>query len=158
MQKRRRDVMVACLFILPGHLLLGVVGFCDMTALLPRHERGERWDSRAAPPSTLVLHRSWFISPPLNLTEDLTDKMLVHVNKNYIVGFVFEHSFEWYNFRWHASAFIVLYIMLVQFLGARALHQRVKCIDRGVVYFDKGCGVISCVTGIDRFLRILFHL
>ena len=41
MQKRRRDVMVACPFIL-GHLLLGVVGFCDMTALLPHHERGER--------------------------------------------------------------------------------------------------------------------
>ena len=41
MQKRRRDVMVACPFILPDHLLLGVVGFCDMTALLPRHERGE---------------------------------------------------------------------------------------------------------------------
>ena len=59
MQKRRRDVMVACLFILPGHLLPGVVGFCDMTALLPRHERGE---TCAAPPSTLVLlHRSWFI-------------------------------------------------------------------------------------------------
>ena len=41
MQKRRRDVMVAYPFILPGHLLLGVVGFGDMTALLPRHERGE---------------------------------------------------------------------------------------------------------------------
>ena len=41
MQKRRRDVMVACPFILPGHLLLAVVGFCHMTALLPRHERGE---------------------------------------------------------------------------------------------------------------------
>ena len=41
MQKRRRDVMVACPFILPGHLLLVVVGFCDVTALLPRHERGE---------------------------------------------------------------------------------------------------------------------
>ena len=41
MQKRRRDVMVACLFILTGHLLLGVVGFCDMMALLPRHKRGE---------------------------------------------------------------------------------------------------------------------
>ena len=41
MQKRRRDVMVACPFILPGHLLLGVVGFYDMTGLLPRHERGE---------------------------------------------------------------------------------------------------------------------
>ena len=41
MQKRRRDVMVACLFILLGHLLLGVVGFFDMTALLPCHERGE---------------------------------------------------------------------------------------------------------------------
>ena len=42
MQKRRTDVMVACPFILPGHLLLGVVGFCDMTALLSRHERGQR--------------------------------------------------------------------------------------------------------------------
>ena len=41
MQKRRRDVMVACPFILPGHLLLAVVGFCDMTNLQPRHERGE---------------------------------------------------------------------------------------------------------------------
>ena len=33
--------MVACPFILPGHLLLEVVGFCDMTALLPRDEWGE---------------------------------------------------------------------------------------------------------------------
>ena len=41
MQKRRRDVMVACPSILPGHLLLGVVGFCDMTTLLPHHEWGE---------------------------------------------------------------------------------------------------------------------
>ena len=41
MQQIWRDVMVACPFILPGHLLLGVVGFCDMTTLLPRHERGE---------------------------------------------------------------------------------------------------------------------
>jgi hypothetical protein len=41
MQKRQRDVMVACSFILPGHLLLGVVGFCDMTALLLHHEQGE---------------------------------------------------------------------------------------------------------------------
>ena len=41
MQKRRMDVMVACPFILLGHLLLGVVGFCDMTALLPHLERGE---------------------------------------------------------------------------------------------------------------------
>ena len=41
MQKIRRDVMVACPFILPGQLLLGVVRFCDMMALLSRHERGE---------------------------------------------------------------------------------------------------------------------
>ena len=33
--------MVACPFILPGHLLLSVVGFFDMTALLSRHKRGE---------------------------------------------------------------------------------------------------------------------
>ena len=33
--------MVACPFILPGYLLLAVVGFGDMTALLLRHERGE---------------------------------------------------------------------------------------------------------------------
>ena len=33
--------MVACPFILPGHLLLAVVGFCDMMDLLPRHERVE---------------------------------------------------------------------------------------------------------------------
>ena len=158
--------MVACPFILPGHLLLGVVGFCDMTALLPRHERGERWDSRAAPPSTLVLHRSWFISPPLNLTEDLTDKMLVHVNKNYIVGFVFEHSFEWNIFRWHASVFIVLYIMLVQFLVILIYSSKVpvRCTEEwnaliGELFIlTKDVGVISCVTGIDRFLRILFHL
>ena len=41
MQKRWRDVMVACSFILPGHLLLAVVGFCDLMTLLPRLERGE---------------------------------------------------------------------------------------------------------------------
>ena len=41
MQKGCRDVMVACPFILQGHILLGVMGFCDMKALLPRHERGE---------------------------------------------------------------------------------------------------------------------
>ena len=35
MQKRRRDVMVACPFILPGHLLLGVVGFCDIVVRCP---------------------------------------------------------------------------------------------------------------------------
>ena len=126
----------------------------------------ERWDSRAAPPSTLVLHRSWFISPPLNLTEDLTDKMLVHVNKNYIVGFVFEHSFEWYNFRWHASIFIVLYIMLVQFLVVLIYSSKVpvRCTEEwnaliGELFIlTKDVGVISCVTGIDRFLRILSHL
>ena len=41
MQKRRRDVMVAYPFILPDHFLLRVVGFCDMTPLMPRHEQGE---------------------------------------------------------------------------------------------------------------------
>ena len=132
-----------------------------------RATRGaERWDSRVAPPSTLVLHWSWFISPPLNLTEDLTDKMLVHVNKNYIVGFVFEHSFEWYNFRWHASAFIVLYIMLVQFLVVLIYSSKVpvRCTEEwnaliGELFIlTKDVGVISCVTGIDRFLRILSHL
>ena len=123
------------------------------------------WDSRAAPPSTLVLHRSWFISPPLNLTEDLTDKMLVHANKNYIVGFVFEHSFQWYNFRWHASSFIVLYIMLVQFLVVLIYSKvPVRCTEEwnaliGELFIlTKDVGLISCVTGIDRFLRILFHL
>ena len=44
--------MVACSFILPGHLLLGVVGFCDMTALLPCHERGETHVQRALYTST----------------------------------------------------------------------------------------------------------
>ena len=41
-EMQKDHVMVDCPFILPGHLLLGVVGFCDMTALLPRHEQGER--------------------------------------------------------------------------------------------------------------------
>ena len=48
MKKRRRDVVVACPFILPGHLLLVVVRFCDMTALLPCHERGETLVQRRA--------------------------------------------------------------------------------------------------------------
>ena len=123
------------------------------------------WDSSAAPPSTLVLHRSWFISPPLNLTKDLTDKMLVHVNKNYIVGFVFEYSLAWYNFRWPASAFIVLYIVLVQFLvTCMSSKVPVCCTEEWnallaeLFILTKDVGVISCVTGIDRFLRILFHL
>ena len=114
--------------------------------------------------------RSWFttsvvVYPPLNLTEDLTDKMLVHVNKNYIIGFIFEHSFEWYNFRWHASSFIVLCIMLVQFLVVLIYSKvPVHCTEEwnaliGELFIlTKDVGVISCVTGIDRFLRILFHL
>ena len=163
MQKRQRDVMVACPFILLGHLLLGgwVLWYDGFTAA-PR----AGWDSRAAPLSTLVLHRSWFISPPLNLTKDLTNKMLVHVNKNYIVGFVFEHSFEWYNFRWPASAFIILYIMLVQFLVVLIYSSKVpvryteewNALIGELFILTKDVGVISCVTDIDRFLRILFHL
>ena len=106
------------------------------------------------------------VYPPLNLTEDLTDKMLVHVNKNNIVGFVFEHSCQWYNFVWHASAFIVLYIMLVQFLVVLIYSSKVpvRCTKEwnaliGELFIlTKDVGVISCVTGIDRFLRILFHI
>ena len=105
------------------------------------------------------------VYPPLNLTEDLTDKMLVHVNKNNIVRFVYEHSFQWYNFRWHAWAFIVLYIMLVKFLVVLSYSKvPVRCTEQwnaliGELFIlTKDVGVISCVTGIDRFLRILFHL
>ena len=95
-----------CLFIYFTRPLItgsGWVLWYDGFTAAPRAGR----DSRAAPPSTLVLHRSCttlWLCPPLNLTEDLTDKMFVHVNKNNIVGFVFEHSFQWYNFRWHASS------------------------------------------------------
>ena len=106
------------------------------------------------------------VYPPLNLTEDLTEKMLVHVNKNNIVGFVVEHSFQWYNFRWHASSFIVLYIMLVQFLVVLIYSGKVpvRCTEEwraliGELFIlTKDVGVISCVTSIDRFLRILFIL
>ena len=105
------------------------------------------------------------VYPSLNLTEDLTNKMLVHVNKNNIVGFVFERSFQWYNFRWHVSSFIVLYIMLVQFLVV-LIYSKVpmRCTEEwnaliGELFIlTKDVGVISCVTGIDRFVRILFHL
>ena len=44
---------------------------------------------------------SWFIGPFCSLcqilTKYLTNKMLMHVKKNYLIGFVFEHSFEKYN-------------------------------------------------------------
>ena len=109
--------------------------------------------------------KSVVVYPPLNLTKDLTDKMLVHVNKNNIVGFVFEHSFQWYSFRWHASAFIVLYIKLVQFLVVLIYSKVPVCCTEqwnaliGELFIlTKDVGVISCVTGIDRFVRILFHL
>ena len=105
------------------------------------------------------------VYPPLNLIEDLTDKMLVYVNKNNIVAFIFEHSFQWYNFRWHASEFIVLYIMLVQFLVILVYSKvPVRCTEEwnaliGELFIlTEDVGVISCVTGIDRFVRILFHL
>ena len=49
----------------------------------------------------LVLPPSWFIGPLCSLcqilTKDLTNKMLMHVKKNYLIGFVFEHSFQKYN-------------------------------------------------------------
>ena len=128
-----------------------------------------RATSRVRLPCSAALYTSTtsvVVYPPLNLTEDLTDKMLVHVNKNYIVGFVFEHSFEWYNFRWHASAFIVLYIMLVQYLVVLIYSSKVpvRCTEEwnaliGELFIlTKDVGVISCVMGIDRFLWILFHL
>ena len=50
---------------------------------------------RASTTSVLV-YSSNFVDQ--NLTIDLTDKMLMHVTKNYIVGFVFEHNFKWCNF------------------------------------------------------------
>ena len=44
---------------------------------------------------------SWFIDFFCNLCQilikDLNNKMLMHVNKNYLIGFVFEHSFQKYN-------------------------------------------------------------
>ena len=87
------------------------------------------------------------VYPPLNLTEDLTDKMLVHVNKNNIAGFIFEHSFQWYNFRWHESSLIVLYIMLVQFLVVLIYSSKVpvRCTEEwnaliGSCLFWEGCG------------------
>ena len=129
-----------------------------------------RATSRVRLPCSAALYTSTTTSvvvyPPLNLTEDLNDKMLVHVNKNDIVWFVFEHSFQWYNFRWHASSFIVLYIMLAQFLVvliySRKVHVRCteewNALIEELFILTKDVGVISCVTGVDRFVRILFHL
>ena len=54
--------MVACLFILQGHLLLGVVGFCDMTTLLPRHERGETPVQRTLYTSTTTSRKNLKLS------------------------------------------------------------------------------------------------
>ena len=49
----------------------------------------------------LLVPPSWFIGPLCSLcqilTKDLTNKMLMHVKKNYLIGFVFEHSFQKYN-------------------------------------------------------------
>ena len=50
---------------------------------------------------SVLLPRSWFIGPLCSLcqilTKDLTNKMLMHVKRNYLIGFVFEHSFQKYN-------------------------------------------------------------
>ena len=55
---------------------------------------------------SVLLPPSWFIGPLCSLcqilTKDLTNKMLMHVKKNYLIGFVFEHSFQKYNVWWHA--------------------------------------------------------
>ena len=95
------------------------------------------------------------VYPPLNLTEDLTNKMLVHVNKNNIVEFVFEHSFQWYNFTWYASSFFVLYIMLLQLLVVLIYSKvPVRCTEewnaliRVLFILTKDVGVISCATGL----------
>lgn len=57
----------------------------------------------------VLLPPSWFIGPFYSLcqilTKDLTNKMLMHVKKNYLIGFVFEHSFQKYNVWWHAWTF-----------------------------------------------------
>ena len=138
----------------------GLVLWYDRFTAAPRAgwEVGLPW-SAALYTSTTT---SVVVYPPLNLTEYLTDKMLVHVNKNNIV---IEHSFQWYNFRGHASSFIVLYIMLVQFFVILIYSKvPVRCTEEwnaliGELFIlTKDVGVISCVTGIDRFVRILFHL
>ena len=152
--------MVACPFILPGHLLLAVVRFV-IWRLYCRATSGVRLPCSA---TLYTCTTSVVVYPPLNLPGDLTDKMLVHVNKNYIVGFVFEHSFQWYNFWWHAWAFIILYIMLVQVLVVLIHSSKVpmRCTEEwnaliGELFIlTKDVGVISCVTGIDRFVQILF--
>ena len=54
--------MVAFPFILPGHLVLAVVGFCDMTALLPRHKRGETPMQRR-PLHLYYIGRGLFVPP-----------------------------------------------------------------------------------------------
>ena len=57
------------------------------------------------------------------------------------------------------------YIMLVQFLVILIYSKvPVHCTDEGnaligeLFILTKDVGDISCVTGIDKFLRILFHL
>ena len=47
--------------------------------------------------TTSVLVIGPFYSLCQILTKDLTNKMLMHVKKIYLIGFVFEHSFEKYN-------------------------------------------------------------
>ena len=39
-----------------------------------------------------------YYTPVLVYKYDLTNKIRMHVAKDYIVGFVFEHSFQLYNF------------------------------------------------------------
>ena len=65
------------------------------------HARIKKEHINACNVPTHLLPLSWFIGPLCSLcqilTKDLTNKMLMHVKKNYLIGFVFEHSFEKYN-------------------------------------------------------------
>ena len=70
-------------------------------ALKKRNSLSKETTLRLLLTTTTVLPLSWFIGPFYSLcqilTKDLTNKMLMHVKKNYLIGFVFEHSFEKYN-------------------------------------------------------------
>ena len=91
MQKIRRDVMVAVRLFYQATYYWEWMGFV-IGRLYCHATSGVRLPCSAALYTSTTT--SVVVYPPLNLTEDLTDKMLVHVNKNNIVGFVFEHSFQ----------------------------------------------------------------
>ena len=97
----------------------------------------------------LVLHSSWFVGLLSILCQtliiDLTEKIIMHVTKNYIIGFVFEHSF------WVILFLVTCINMLLVKSKVKIYHK----MRRGPINQDRGSTQVSQTVVLYMWLKII---